>query len=56
MPHFIATSTILHDGETYEEGDKVEMTDRQAEPLLAAGRLNAAPAKKGEKQPEKQPE
>lgn len=37
---------IEHDGKAYQGGDVIELTDEHAEPLLALGRIEAAPVKK----------
>lgn len=32
---YTATTPVLHDGERYEEGDSIELTDKQAKRLGA---------------------
>ena len=37
MKTYTATRNIDHDQKRYEEGDKIELSDDHAEPLLACG-------------------
>lgn len=46
MPNYTVKSPLSHDGERYEDGEPVEMTAKQAKPLLKAGVLGEAKAEK----------
>lgn len=39
LPRYTAQSRLLHDGQAYEPGEPVALTDADAAPLLAAGAI-----------------
>lgn len=58
MGKYVVKSTVDHDGERFAIGDPIELTDKQAEPLLDCGAVAPAaetdspevvPEKKGKK-------
>ena len=56
MPKFFTKTPIKFGGERYEEGEPIELTDKQAKPLLATGAISTeapAAADDGEKSADK---
>lgn len=49
---YVAKSPIEHDGDTYDAGDEIELTEKQAEALLAVKAIERKPAKKAAAAPE----
>jgi hypothetical protein len=46
MPKFYAKTPIKFGGERYAEGEPIELSDKQAKPLLATGAISTeAPAR-----------
>jgi hypothetical protein len=42
MPKFIVNTKLEHDGEPYESGGSIELSKKQAEPLLAINAIRVA--------------
>lgn len=49
---YIATGTIKHSGKFYYQGDEIELTEADAEPLVRVGAVTAKPEAEAPEAPE----